>query len=317
MNERWRNRLPPELHVDAEALLVFLRSVPDMKPEHCPLCGGAKLIQRDPRLYECRECRRRFTPWTGTPFANSRHPESWATYAEARLCGMTAGKAYGIAGLSHGAGEHRESVISQIISKRWPRLVRCWNGPGGADLQVTSLRDTPFTSKEEAWAHHNHEYVQCLECGKMFASLEPHLRGRHGMRALEYREKWQIMQQIPISGLAKRRLHSASIKEKIASGQVEPLVLAAAMNEACRKNGRKKPFVTAYMAELHRDRLQKQQPWLQSPAIKTVDEDIQRQAALRMHLRHQNDERVETIAEEFGVVKQTLYVWMKRWPDTR
>ncbi|WP_145599542.1 hypothetical protein [Yersinia alsatica] len=45
--------------------------------------------------------------------------------------------------------------------------------------------------------------------------------------------------KVSISVFAKRRKHSALIKAKIASGDVEPMALAAAMQEANRINGKK------------------------------------------------------------------------------
>ena len=314
--EGWRSVLPAALQADAQALLAYLHQVPEMIPTQCPWCSTAAIIQRDPRLYECRDCKRRFTPWTGTPFANCRHQASWEIYAGLRLSGIISGKAGGMAGISHGAAEYREQVIRQLIKARWPSLLQHWdvfsNIPDAEHLPKP-LRTTPFTCREEAWAHHNHEYVQCLECGKMFSSLGPHLRKIHGLSALEYREKWQIMKQIPISGHAKRRLHSASIREKIARGDVEPLALAAAMQEASRKNGRKKPFTTTYIAAEHIARLHREQLWTRSPAIKMMDEDIKRQATLRMQQRKRTGEKVQAIADAFGVAKQTLYVWLKRY----
>ncbi len=36
------------------------------------------------------------------------------------------------------------------------------------------------------------EKIQCLECGKYFSFLAPHLNKTHQMNAREYRERWAI-----------------------------------------------------------------------------------------------------------------------------
>lgn len=269
-------------------------------------------VLRDPRLYECRNCKRRFTPWTGTPFANCRHQDSWSAYAVLRLAGLLPGKAGDTAGLSHGAQTYREEVLEDLIVRRWPLLLACWRGFVGNQKPVP-LRTTPFSSKEEAEAHHNHEYVQCLECGKLFSSVGTHVRMAHDMTAMEYREKWQIMKKIPISGFAKRRQHSEFIRKQIEVGNVDPVALVQAMHEANAQNGRKKPFVTKYIAEMHTKRLQAQRLWEQSPAIKMLDENTRLAAVARMQARKETGEKVKDIALELSVACQTLYSWLKKY----
>lgn len=310
--DSWRENVPAALYAEADAFLGFLRLIPVMKPVCCPWCAAKNFILRDPRLYECRNCKKRFTPWTGTPFANCRHQDSWAAYAVLRLAGLLPGQAGETAGLSHGAQAYREDVLEKLITRRWPLLSDCWRGFVGNQKPVP-LRTTPFSSKEEAEAHHNHEYVQCLECGKLFSSVGTHARLAHNMTALEYREKWQIMKKIPISGFAKRRQHSEFIRQKIASGEVDPMALAQAMHEANVLNGRKKPFGTKYIAEMHTRRLQSQRLWEQSPAIKIVSESIRLSAVARMQARKKTGEKVRDIALELGVACQTLYSWLHKY----
>jgi hypothetical protein len=307
----WRENVPSELLPVAEDLLNYLLQVPVMIPTACPWCERREFIKRDPRLYECHHCKRRFTPWTGTPFANCRHQESWATYGMLRLSGLMPLQAGRRSGLSHGAHEYRESVIESLIIERWPALLNCWRGFTG-NQKPKPLRTAPFASKEEAEAHHNHEYVQCLECGKLYSSVGIHIR-THGMTPREYREKWQIMRKIPISGFSKRRIHSASVKNQIAIGNLDPLELAAAMHDANAKNGRKKPFGTKYIAEMHANRLREKRLWEQSPAIKTHDDGLRQQAVIRMKARKESGEKVKDIAAEFGVRYQTLYAWLKKY----
>lgn len=307
----WRENVPSDLLPAAEDLLGYLLQVPVMIPTACPWCGSDEYIQRDPRLYGCRWCKRSFTPWTGTPFANCRHQESWATYGMLRLSGLMPSEAGGRSGLSHGAYEYREGVIESLIIERWPELLSCWRGFTG-NRKPKPLRSTPFKNQKEAEEHHNHEYVQCLECGKLYASVGIHIR-THGMTPGEYREKWQIMRKIPLAGFSKRRKHSAFVKRQIALGNMNPLELAAAMRDANERNGRKKPFRTKYTAQMHTDRLKAQRVWEQSPAIKTFDEECRRKAIIRMKARKESGERVRDIAAEFGVGYQTLYTWLKKY----
>ncbi|MBM1020213.1 hypothetical protein EIC82_03880 [Enterobacter sp. A11] len=318
IQEDWLAILPRQLQPDAIALVRYLKGIPAMKPVGCPWCDSLNITgyPSDPRMYHCRDCDRRFTAWTGTPFANCRHQERWTLYARARLSGLRQHQVGQLTGLSHGACEYRQAVIETLIAERWPPLMPWWLGQISRDrAKPAPLRTGPFISKEEVWAHHNHEYVQCLECGKIYSSLNRHLNHAHSMSTMEYREKWQIMKQIPLAGFANRRSHSDSINEKIRNGDVDPLALAAAMQEANRLNGRAKPFNPEYIGRMHGDRLKAQKLWEQSPAIKTTDSAIRERALRRARQRHDTGEKMKDIAREAGVVVQTLYIWLKRWPE--
>ncbi|WP_037384355.1 MucR family transcriptional regulator, partial [Serratia sp. DD3] len=191
--------LPRELHPAVNALLAYLTEGPFAPPEKCPWCGSLRFNGggNKQQRYWCKQCQRSFFPTSGTPFSNCRHPEKWTVYAHYRLAGYASLQASQLSGLTTHSGLHREAAITQILSERWPQLLPWWQGRQHQTQCENPLRTTPFTSKEEAWAHHNHEYVQCLECGKMFSFLATHLRKAHGITAQTYREKWQIMKQIP------------------------------------------------------------------------------------------------------------------------
>jgi transposase-like protein len=316
----WQTIVPQMLHAEASQLLAYLQSVPEMKPQQCPWCDRQYFSHypSDDNGYYCRDCGRRFNAWTGTPFSNCRHQALWGQYAHARLTGSGMHKAGQLTRLSHGACEYREKVIQQLIVERWPTLTGWWLGQLDRSSKTTvPLRTIPFASKEEALAHHNHEYIQCLECGKLFSFLGTHLRKAHEMPAMVYREKWQIMKQIPLSGLANRRGHSRSISDKIRLGDVDPMALAALMHEANQAKKRKRPFNTRYIGEMHRQRLKTQKLWEQSPAIKTTDRAIREQAVSRARQRNVSGEKMKDIARDAGVVVQTLYVWLKRWPESQ
>lgn len=306
--------LPLKLYPAADALIEYLIRAPFDEPDACPWCQSHQFFSYPAdKIYRCKACKRGFAKVTGTPFANCRYLEKWAAYARFRLGGHTVNQAGELSGLSHGAAEHREKMIGQILTERWPDLLFWWNGLRQltADGRPAPLRTTPFTSLEEARAHHEHEYIQCLECGKMFSQLSGHLITIHEMTALAYRHKWQIMKQVPLAGLGCRQKHSSSIKEKIASGEVDPLALAALMQEANRERPKKKPFKTQYELETSRQSMLERQPWHISPAIKMVDEETKRKAVELMNNRGPGVS-IKAVAKELGMWPSVLYKWRKQ-----
>lgn len=176
------------------------------------------------------------------------------------------------------------------------------------------VRMSPFTCKDEAMAHHDREFIQCLECGKEFVFLPSHLHKAHGMASQVYRDKWQIRKEIPLAGLAKRKKHSEHIKKKIAKGDVNPKELAGMMQTVNRKQKKKPPFKTQYDRDAARQRLLDKKLWYLSPVVKVVAPEVKSLAVARMRARPQTGERVKTIANEFGVWPNTLYVWEKQFP---
>jgi len=218
--------------------------------------------------------------------------------------------------MSPGAAEHRDKMIGQMLTERWPALHFWWSGLRQltAEGKPAPLRSTPFTSLEEARAHHEHEYIQCLECGKMYSQLSGHLAMIHEMTTLAYSQKWQIMKQIPLAGLGCRKKHSDSITEKIASGDVDPLALAALMQETNRLHPKKKPFKTQNELETSGQRMLERQPWHISPAIKIADEETKRKAVERVNSRGA-DETIKSVAKELGVWPGTLYAWRKQFAN--
>ena len=296
--------------------MTYLGSVQNMVPQLCPRCNSQDIRKHlsGKRLYRCRSCCRSFTPWTGTPFANCRRQELWDKYARARIGGGTLRGVGKLFALSPDACKYREVIIRSLLNERWPELGNWWLQMTGLRINsALAVRTTPFASKEEAWEHHNHEYVQCLECGKMFSFLGAHLHKAHQMSARQYREKWQIMQKIPLAGLANRRAHSSAIKAKIADGDIVPLDQVAIMLEKNRLNKRNKPFNPDYILQEYENSLTSKRLWEQSSAIRCIDKSVQQQAAIRMQLRRTSGESVQSIAESFGVSKQTIYVWARRW----
>ena len=242
--EDWQTAVPEPLHADAAQLLTFLQALPGMQPRKCPWCDSLRFtLARGGDAYQCRSCRRHFTARTGTPFAKSRHPELWAIYARGRLCGIDLCRLGQLTGLSRDACMYRDEAIGLVLRERWPALGLWWQTLLTGGRRSPHRRTVPFTSKEEAWAHHNHEYIQCLECGSLFSFLSTHLRKTHQMSAQEYREKWQIMKQIPLAGFANRRAHSESIKSRMLSGDADMAEQVAIMQAANRKKHGKSRFI--------------------------------------------------------------------------
>lgn len=147
----------------------------------------------------------------------------------------------------------------------------------------------------------------------MFSALGAHLRITHGMNAMEYREKWQILKKIPLSGFANRRRHRDYINHQIAIGAVDPYELAGLMQEANRQKPKAKPFKTRYDLEGSRQSMLERQPWHISPAIKIADDSVKRAAAHRMQQRHLTGESAKSIAKEFGVWPSTVYDWERQF----
>ncbi|MEF3097850.1 helix-turn-helix protein [Raoultella ornithinolytica] len=313
---QWKRKVPELLHFQFEQLMDYLGSIPNLVPQNCPRCHSPEFRQHHSvkRLYKCNNCCRSFTPWTYTPFANCRRHDLWAKYVHARVDGLTfrdIGKHFS---LSSDACKYRELIVISLLKERWPELCDWWLQMAGIRINSPPvLRTTPFSNKEEAWEHHNHEYVQCLERGKMYSFLGTHLHKTHHMSARQYREKWQIMQKIPLAGLANRRAHSLAIKEKIINGDIVPLEQVAMMLETNRRVKRNQPFNPNYILQEYENDLKSKRLWELSPAIKCIDQSIQQQAAIRMKLRGISGESVQSIAEAFGVSKQTIYVWVRRW----
>ena len=305
--EAWRSVVPPALHADALALLAYLQAVPEMTPSHCPWCDSPEMtvFASAKRTARCRHCRRHFNAWSGTPFAGSRHHHLWEVYARLRLGGTDRHRAGQLTGQSYDACRYRERIIGQILAERWPRLGAWWALAMSGRREAPVCRTTPFTSKEDALAHHNHEYVQCLECGNLFSFLSTHLRKTHQMSAAEYRQKWQIMQQIPLAGLGNRRAHSASIRARIASGDAGMAAQVAAMHETNRHPVRKPAFHPEYVLADYRQRMTGEKLWEQSPATRCIDEATQQEAARRMRARKVSGEKARTLADVFGVSVQT------------
>lgn len=153
-----------------------------------------------------------------------------------------------------------------------------------------------------------HGKVKCLECGKYFSFLAPHLNRVHQMNCREYRERWSIPLQQPLASAEHSRRCRENIVRRINSGDIDPAVQVALMADAYRKtkgNGR-----GSNLQKLSASRnVTKHRIWDKSPVVKKVPEAIRRGAVRRMKARKQNGETVQDISKETGISVSCLYRW--------
>lgn len=96
-----------------------------------------------------------------------------------------------------------------------------------------------FKSRNEVDKYCQHEQIECLECGRWYSFLPPHLHRTHGMTADEYRERHNLPASAPLAGSTYREAHRAKIKRQVASGGLNYQHLAQA-TEAAKTAGRGK-----------------------------------------------------------------------------
>ena len=83
-------------------------------------------------------------------------------------------------------------------------------------------RNRPFETREEVLAYHKREKIPCLECGKLLIFLPRHIWFVHGIRADEYRVKWNIPKHIALAGISYLEKQSEYMKARIAKGMSWP-----------------------------------------------------------------------------------------------
>ena len=89
-----------------------------------------------------------------------------------------------------------------------------------------------FKSRDDIEEYCQNVQIECLECGRLFSFLPPHLRRAHDMTADEYREAHNIPASAPLAGTAYREAHRAKIQRQVASGALDYQHLARATEEA-------------------------------------------------------------------------------------
>lgn len=74
--------------------------------------------------------------------------------------------------------------------------------------------------------------LRCLECGRSYSFLAPHLRRAHDLDAVTYRQRWQIPAGTPLASLEYRLAGRVRLAGLIRDGRVTPNPGAA--SEAAR-----------------------------------------------------------------------------------
>lgn len=78
-----------------------------------------------------------------------------------------------------------------------------------------------INSREDLEEYLNHEKIMCLECGKRFVFLPPHLSRSHQMTAIEYRDAYNIPAGAPLAGIEYRKKQSDKMKKMIGRGEID------------------------------------------------------------------------------------------------
>ncbi len=111
-----------------------------------------------------------------------------------------------------------------------------------------------FSSREEALNYISGDKIECLECGKMFALLEKHLRIAHTMTCNEYRDKYNIPVSIPLAGASYREKHRQKMNKLQQSGAIDYAHLSDA-SKAAKTTGRgqRRDFDLQHQAEMMKE----------------------------------------------------------------
>ena len=84
--------------------------------------------------------------------------------------------------------------------------------------RTKTVRERPFESRAEVDEYLAGDEVLCLECGRYYSTLGPHLKRVHGIDAREYRSIWKIPAGMALAGVAYRATRSRVAVSMIESG---------------------------------------------------------------------------------------------------
>ncbi|EAQ9257132.1 ROS/MUCR transcriptional regulator domain protein [Salmonella enterica] len=153
------------------------------------------------------------------------------------------------------------------------------------------------------------EKIKCLECGKEFSFLAPHLSKAHQMNARQYRERWGIPLHRPLASAEHSRQCRENVLRRIRRGEIRPADQLALMAEG-RKNAPERATSTrlhkvaaANVARVH-------QIWKHSPLVKVVPDTLRDEAVQRMTARKVTGEKVKDIAADLNLSVGCLYKWV-------
>ncbi|EAO9157892.1 hypothetical protein AA14_24360 [Salmonella enterica] len=85
-------------------------------------------------------------------------------------------------------------------------------------------------SKSEA------DKIICLECGKYFNFLAPHINKTHQMTLMQYRERWKIPKQNPLASTTHRQRCRDVTNERIKKGYLSPVLVTHVPYPNSREN---------------------------------------------------------------------------------
>lgn len=128
--KEWLRFIPTEHHLQARALIDWLKTRPFEEPDSCPRCGSKAFCKNQTQTsrinYRCQSCHRGFNQLTGTPFARMHHPHMWGIYAELRLTGLSIEAIEQATGLSTHACSYRDKVLNRVMASDYPALWAWW-----------------------------------------------------------------------------------------------------------------------------------------------------------------------------------------------
>ncbi|EAT6622966.1 ROS/MUCR transcriptional regulator domain protein [Salmonella enterica] len=153
--------------------------------------------------------------------------------------------------------------------------------------------------------------IICLECGKYFDFLAPHINKAHQMTLIQYRERWKIPKQKPLASIKHRQWCSDVTNERIKRGDLSPVVQVEMMKDAY-KNSSNRRTASQLARERASETAYRHQIWKKSPAIKTVSPELKREAIKRMRERPASKELVKDIAADLNLSISRLYAWLKQ-----
>lgn len=150
------------------------------------------------------------------------------------------------------------------------------------------------------------EKIQCLECGKCFDFLAPHLRKAHQMSAFEYRDRWNIPRQQALASISHRATCRSNIMARINRGDLCPDAQIKMRRQAYKTR-------TMVSTALHKssagENAQRHKIWLNSPVINPADPMVKKEALRRMKSRTDSGELVKDIAKDLSLSVSRLYAW--------
>ena len=77
-----------------------------------------------------------------------------------------------------------------------------------------------FVSREEVIDYLSGDEIECLECGKLFKGLGPHLPNAHNMTVPDYKSKYGIPQTFGLSGRDSSNRRAEATKKRHENGQL-------------------------------------------------------------------------------------------------